>query len=439
MSYKGEYEKKQGVREGRACQGDGGNAVSRRRWLSRMGLLSLSAGSATSLLAKMGSHASGGLSGARGLFEVKSTYLNNASIHPIAKGAAKAVEGYLDGRLMNTGEGHYHSGEDRDVAMRLFGEMVNADSDELAWIPSTMVGENLVVDGLELPVKGGRVVTDEYHFMGSMFMYQELQDKGLELEVVAARNSKIALEDLDKAITPGTRLVALTLVSNVAGFQHDLKAVCELAHARGAMVYADIIQAAGCTPIDLRESGVDFAACATYKWLMGDFGVGFMYARRESQSALKRTRLGYRQRQGYRTFYTPFDEPSDQVATAELREGLAGLVEVGTLASGGVAALTYSLQLLTDLGVENIEAWRRPLVMRLQEALPSAGFLPMTPVDSRSAVVSFACRDAAGKLNPRLAKAGVEVSVYANYVRVSPSFFNSMDDVEQLIEALGTV
>ena len=58
------------------------------------------------------------------------------------------------------------------------------------------------------------------------------------------------------------------------GFQHDLKAVCELAHAHGAYVYADIVQSAGAMPIDVRASGVDFCACSSFKWLMADFGLG---------------------------------------------------------------------------------------------------------------------------------------------------------------------
>ena len=71
-----------------------------------------------------------------------------------------------------------------------------------------------------------------------------------------------------------TKLVAVSLVSMINGFQHDLKALCDIAHSRGALVYADIIQGAGAVPIDVHAWGVDFCACATYKWLMGDFGVG---------------------------------------------------------------------------------------------------------------------------------------------------------------------
>ncbi|MEJ0057504.1 MAG: aminotransferase class V-fold PLP-dependent enzyme [Bacteroidota bacterium] len=100
-------------------------------------------------------------------------------------------------------------------------------------------------------------------------MYGQLAKQGLDVHVVRDRDNKINLKDLDAAITPGTTLVALSLVSTVNGFQHDLKAICDIAHSRGALVYADIIQAAGAVPIDVRATGVDFCACASYKWLMG--------------------------------------------------------------------------------------------------------------------------------------------------------------------------
>jgi selenocysteine lyase/cysteine desulfurase len=73
------------------------------------------------------------------------------------------------------------------------------------------------------------------------------------------------------------------------------KKVCEIAHANGAFVYADIVQAAGVVPVGVRDSNVDFAACASYKWLMGDFGLGLLCAREDLLDRVKRTQYGYYQ------------------------------------------------------------------------------------------------------------------------------------------------
>ena len=75
------------------------------------------------------------------------------------------------------------------------------------------------------------------------------------------------------------------VVASYNGFQHDLKAVCDLAHANGAYVYADIVQSVGAVPLDVRAIGLDFAACSGFKWLMADFGLGFLYAREDCSIA----------------------------------------------------------------------------------------------------------------------------------------------------------
>ncbi|WP_417760123.1 aminotransferase class V-fold PLP-dependent enzyme [Shewanella sp.] len=377
----------------------------------------------------------GGLNNSRRDFEFEGTFLNGAYMHPVATGAADAIKQYLDARLMNAGQQQVNMSGDRDTAIKLFGKLFNADADELAWIPSTTVAENLVVDGLGLHEKGS-VVTDVYHFSGSLFMYNEFAKQGLKYTIVEARDQRIHVEDIAKAIKPDTRLIALTLVSNVAGFEHDLKAVCDMAHAKGVMVYADIIQAAGNTPIDLHGSGVDFAACSTYKWLMGDFGIGIMYARRDSQAALKRSQIGFRQEGKVITHYLPMDKPGYPLIETQATSGLSGIVGVGTLGNGAVAALAYSLGYLDKLGLDNIKAWRQPLLQQLQTEMPKLGFQPLTPVDSTSAIVSFAFNDDATKLYNKLQKAGVSVTVYRHYLRIAPSFYNSVTDIERLLGAL---
>ena len=114
---------------------------------------------------------------------------------------------------------------------------------------STTDGENLVVAGLDLAERGGNVVIDDLHFSASRYLYTALESAGhVELRVVRHRNWKIDIADMEQAIDRNTRLVSMALVSNINGYMHDARAVSEIAHAHGAYVYADIIQAAGNTP-----------------------------------------------------------------------------------------------------------------------------------------------------------------------------------------------
>src|SRR5690606_25042290 len=147
----------------------------------------------------------------------------------------------------------------------------------------------------------------------------------------------------------------------------DLKAICEIAHSRGALVYADVIQAVGAVPFDVQDTGIDFCACSSYKWLMGDFGAGFLYVRPDRIERLQRSHLGYRQLASYSSHVLPFDPPGEEPFQAAPRSDAAGLFEIGTLASATQAALVASLGLILDIGVDALHAHRQPLLDRLQD------------------------------------------------------------------------
>ncbi len=374
---------------------------------------------------------------AKDQFEMKGTYLNAAYTHPMSKGSYSEVQRFLNARKLNRVEPKDYDGYERASVAAKFAKMINASPDEIAWVPSTMVGENLILHGLSLPGSKEHIVTDAYHFHGSLHMYGQLAKEGLKLTVVKPRGNRIDLNDFDSAIKPGTKLVAVSLVSATTGFQHDLKKICEQAHSKGALVYADIIQAAGAVPIDVKASGVDFCASATYKWLMGDFGIGFLYVRKDRLPLIKRMLMGYRQMSNFTSHILPYDLPGENAFDSEAKEDMSGHFEVGTFANEGICALRYSLDYLNKAGVANIQKYRQPMIDKLQQEIPkNSKFISLTPNDSTSPIVCFAFKDAMKILKPRLDAADVDISVYDHMIRISPSFYNDMNDVEKLIEVL---
>ena len=373
---------------------------------------------------------------AKEAFEIKGIYLNAAYTHPMSKGSYQEVQQFLNQRLMNGRTPPGYDGFDRSFAQKQFAKLINATEEEIAWVPSTMVGENLIVSGLGIPRSQMKVVTDAYHFHGSLHMYGQLAREGLDLVVVKPANNEIRMEDLDKAIKPGTSLVAVSLVSATTGFQHDLKTICDLAHSRGAMVYADIIQAAGAVPIDVKASQVDFCACSTYKWLMGDFGIGFLYVRKDLIPKMHRTLIGFRQIDTFQSHFLPYDPPGEKVFESKALSNISGHFEVGTFANEGIVALRYSLEYLNNLGIENIQRYRQPMIEYLQDNVPDGKFKALTPRNSRSPIVCFAYKNADRILQPRLNQAGINIQVYENYIRISPSLYNDIKEIESLVEVL---
>jgi selenocysteine lyase/cysteine desulfurase len=398
--------------------------------LSRRGLLAGTSGLLPAAAAKAGPTTQP--DGAS--FSFDGVYLDAAFTHPVGAFAQAAAAHYVEIRRRDP-QAVGPRGNPRHGAVERFARLINAAPADVAVVPSTLVGENLLAAALGIG-PGAGVVTDALHYDGSLALYGELRRRGAPVAVVRPRGDRIDLADVRAAITGETRLVAVSLVSGVTGFTYDLAELCALAHAHGALVYADIIQAAGAMPIDVKTSGVDFAACGTYKWLMGDFGTAFLYVRPDRVDRLRRVEVGWRQVIRQESHVLAFETAGPALGEYELAGGAAGLFEVSTPAWGALAVAQASLDYLLDLGVEAI-AWRRqPLIDYLQDALPPLGFRRLTPRGAPGPIVAFALRNAAATFDARLKAAGVRISTYQHRIRISPSVYNSAEDVAQLVKVL---
>jgi len=367
----------------------------------------------------------------------RETYLNCAAYHPISIHSARAMEEYVGYRLHGApvdlddvgASGHGTGGPKQQRVKERFATLINARPEEIAFVQSTSDGESVVVAGMDLARDTtGNVVIDELHYGSAVYMYKRLaREHGLDVRIVKARDGAIDLRDMEQVVDDQTRLVSMALVSNINGYLHDVKGISDLAHAHGAYIYADVIQAAGCVPIDVQAMGLDMCACSSYKWLMGSRGFGFLYVRQDLQgSVVEPTRFGHRQ-------VTSFDPATDDWTLADG----AAQYETGNVSNVGAACVHESLGYILKLGVSNIRAHVRPLTDRLQRELPAMGYSPLTPADNDSPIVVFTLPDPE-RTAERLRRANIAttVSVGARRIRISPSVFTTPDDIDRLLAAM---
>jgi selenocysteine lyase/cysteine desulfurase len=369
------------------------------------------------------------------------TYINAAYTHPIPKVALSAARQAAEGR------GSLHPlqpTQQRPDPKAIFAALIGAQPSEIAYVPSTSFGENLVVQSLGLHARfAGNVVTDGLHYEGALMHLLELKKKGLDVRIVQPTpDARIDLRDLEKAVDRNTRLIEVSSVAMYNGFEHDMRAIADLAHAHGAYVYADIIHSAGCSPLNIAATGIDFAACSTFKWLMGDFGLGFLYVRQDVQRKLDRPVVGYMEGD-VRAYYPPELAAGPYVPVSyHLDASASGMFEPGTSGFIGsavsAALLSASLEYIRQLGPQNIQAHRLPLMKRLREEVPRFGFKSVTPADATGGLITFAKKDVyQSGLPQKLRAAGVNVRFSQDWMRLSPSVYNDMRDIDRFLESLG--
>jgi selenocysteine lyase/cysteine desulfurase len=367
-----------------------------------------------------------------GSFEI---CLNNARWHPLSLGAQAAVESYLEYKRRGIWQEHDMVSSMQDQARSGFATLIGAAPEQIAFVNSTTTAESLFAAALGFPALKGNIVTDALHFEGSLYLYTALARQGVDVRIVRPRAWGIPLDDMAAVIDKNTRLVAVSQVSYINGFEHDLAPLCELAHAHGALVYADAVQAAGAIPIDVRTSGIDAMAAASYKWLMGDMGLAFLYVHPDVLPRLRRPLYGYRQIDNYATHIFPWDKPGAQPVEFTQTENAAGYFETGTYANAAIAALSFSLPWLQRIGIANVQAHAQKLIAPLRDALPALGYECITPASSRAPIVSFRVTDAA-RTEAALRHAKIDVSLNEGYMRISPSVYNTGEDIDRLLAAL---
>ena len=363
------------------------------------------------------------------------TFLNTAYIGLIAKPVADAGRAWLEARTARPFEVGAMLAKS-DEARHRFAQLVGAIDDEIGLLFSTTEGENVVVDALEFKA-GDNVVIDDLAYPSTAIIHRRLQEtKGVELRIVPHRAGAVDVHDVERLVGNRTKLISVAWVSNLNGFRHDMRPLADLAHAHGAYLYTDAIQAIGTAPLDVRAAGVDFLCCGSYKWLMAGFGVAPFYVRRELLDRVSPDRVGWH-----------VEKNLGRYQYQHFKNGKK--FEYASLAFGEVYQLAAALAYLNDIGLERIDQHTATLVNQLRTGLTDRGFRIFTPAGVRSSILSFYIDQPTDAAARALDAASVKVSVQSgdrtdtddgaggsvNRVRVAVSFFNNGPDIDRMLAA----
>ncbi len=347
-------------------------------------------------------------------------YLNSAYIAPVSKAVVAAGRAYIEGKSARPMQVGALMATNHAVREQ-FARLVNATPGEIALLNSTGEGENVIANGIGLRA-GDNVVIDDLHYSTEFVLYRSLEiSRGIELRIVKSRDGAVTAADFEKHVDSRTRIVSVAWVSHLNGFRHDMRAIADLAHARGAIFYADAVQAAGMIDLDVRAAGVDAMCTGSYKWLMAEFGVAPFFISRDVIDRIQSDRVGE-----FSVARADPDYHYGLVATAAKFEGTSR-------AFGAVSQLQASLSYLSKVGIPRIEKHTVGLAAQLHEGLARQGHRLATPPGNRSSIVAFHCGRAVAEARQMFQSAKIEVTVRGGMVRIAPALFNNSADIEQCL------
>ena len=376
-------------------------------------------------------------------------FLDAACVSLAPRPVAEAIEKFLDLAMICPLESstHHHifMDETRAAARPACAALIGARDDEIALVESTTHGLSLAADAIPL-VAGDRVLLSDLEFLQVAIPWTQKRKAGIEIDVVPNHKGEVRAEDFANHITSRTRVISVSTVQWTNGYRLDLSAFNRLCRDRGIWLVVDAIQQLGAIPLSVQQTPVDILACGGHKWLNSPFGCGFLYINRESQARLHPPTGGYLDVEdpagGWGEYFqTPAITPVQEyqyVQTARRFE------TGGTANYPGAIGLAASLKLIRELGSQQIETHIRSLTESLLKGLDGLGIEVVTPraTQNRSGIITFSVGTAEKNvaLMTRLQERRILVSVrYTSGVggiRVSCHFYNSQEDIAQLLNAV---
>jgi len=341
-------------------------------------------------------------------------YLNTGASGPSPRRVRDAVfETYDEHAAAHADDPYGYEASVADETRASVASLIGASPDEVALTSNTTHGINVAADCFDWSA-GDAVVTTALEHPAGVLPWQRLSDtRGVETRVVPTDGAALDLDAYKDAVRDA-KLVCFSAVSWY-GVRLPVTQLVGIAQDAGASVVVDAAQAVGAENVDVRDWGAEYVAAPAHKWLLGPWGVGFLYvspdAPREAQ-----TRVGYK-------------SASDPNTDAALRDD-ARRFEVSTSSPPLLAGTRAAVETLRDVGVEAVEERVSRLIARLEDALGDRH------VSTGGGLVRFE-DTTPDETAARLKDEGVVVrSLPSGDLRASVHVFNTTDDIDRLVELL---
>lgn len=360
-------------------------------------------------------------------------YFNHAATSPLSSRVVEAVQRHLNERSAGQVDTYLPDLKVVDGLRSSVARLINAPSpDRIAFSLNTSDAINLIAAAYPWR-SGDRILTNDLEFPANVYPYLNLRSKGVRVDTLTCLDGRVWVNAIERALTPATRMVAISAVQFLTGYRADLKAIGALCRARGVRLVVDGIQAVGAVPVDVQAFAIDALACGAQKWMMSPHGTGFVYLSEDLQGMLQQQYLGWL------SVADPWDfRDHEQSLAASARR-----YEGGTLNYPGLMGMRAAVDMLLEVGSEAIERQLRRLTDRIVEHVSRVeGWTITTPLEpeARSGIITVrpGTPEEAKRWFDLLLGRRVTISIREGQLRFSPHFYNTLADVDELFHRLRT-
>ena len=216
-------------------------------------------------------------------------HFNNAGASLPPDEVVETVIQYLNNEATQGGyELEHRSAERLADVYELIARLIHAEKEEVAIVENASMAWGLAFNGIDFK-QGDVIITSEMEYETNLlgFLNAE-QTHGIEIKVIPNdEEGDFSLSALENAITPQTRLIAITHIASTAGTVLPVCEIGKIARRHNILYLVDACQTAGQIPLNVKEIGCDILSATGRKYLRGPRGTGFLYVRKEIQDTLK--------------------------------------------------------------------------------------------------------------------------------------------------------
>jgi selenocysteine lyase/cysteine desulfurase len=314
-----------------------------------------------------------------------------------------------------------------EAARAEFAGLIGGAAEDVAVATSVSQATSSIATAMKWngPRNGVVASAAEFPTVGHVWLAQKRS--GAEVRWVPDGERGTTLENWAEHIDQRTRIVSACHGGYQTGVKQDIDGIAELAHDRGALLYVDAYQTLGTEPFDAPASGADFVASGNLKYLMGMPGIAFLWIRPGLTDALTPTVTGWFGR------LEPF---AFDAGTLDWGPG-GHRFDLGTPPIMEAYVARAGMGWLRALGMEAIGAWTGRLRAHCVERALELGMRVMGPTDPahRTPSTAIVCDDAYG-VESALRAERIIASARGPVIRLAPHFYNTLDDVDQALDAL---